>query len=542
VGPAVDSLIEQGRAALREGDAAAARDAFEAAVAEKECGVTLGGLAEALHMESDYSRPSRDMYERAYTAYRKEGDAIGAYGCARMIAFHHGGGQGDWALFHGWLQRAATLLEEIGGELERGRLELIRGQYGDATNEQRETHFREALRIGRAHRDPNLEFQALAYLGMHLVAQDRVDEGMPMLDEALAAVCAGEVTDSTVSDEILCFLLGACERTYDIARADQWMRAVNDLAERLHLRSMAALCRSHYGGVLTAAGRWVEAERVLLAAARGLQDYAGALTVHTAWRLAELRLNQGRLDEAREMLSSFEDNPDVAHTLASLHLARGEVALARDRLERALGQPANGGYGRLLALLVDVQLADADVAGATATTERLEAMARATPTDYLCANAALARGKVCLETSTGDPRACLSEALAAFSRAGLQVDLARTRLALARAVAGDRPEVARAEAAAALDAFKRLGAPRDIQAAAAAVASLQPTDREDGLTRREAEVFELLGQGLSNPEIADRLYISRKTAEHHVSRILAKLGLRGRAEAAAHAARRPTPK
>jgi DNA-binding CsgD family transcriptional regulator len=53
-----------------------------------------------------------------------------------------------------------------------------------------------------------------------------------------------------------------------------------------------------------------------------------------------------------------------------------------------------------------------------------------------------------------------------------------------------------------------------------------------GLTERELEVLALLEEGLRNAEIADRLVVSQKTVDHHVSAILAKLGVASRIEAA----------
>jgi DNA-binding CsgD family transcriptional regulator len=58
-----------------------------------------------------------------------------------------------------------------------------------------------------------------------------------------------------------------------------------------------------------------------------------------------------------------------------------------------------------------------------------------------------------------------------------------------------------------------------------------------GLTAREVEVVDLLAQGLRNPEIARRLFVSTKTVDHHVSSILAKLGVRSRAEVVREAVR-----
>ena len=94
----------------------------------------------------------------------------------------------------------------------------------------------------------------------------------------------------------------------------------------------------------------------------------------------------------------------------------------------------------------------------------------------------------------------------------------------------------------ALVAFDEIGAMRDADLAARLLRELGAAGRTgpkglERLTKREREILALLGQGLTNAEIAARLFISTRTAAHHVSNILAKLGVRNRSEAAAFAQR-----
>ena len=129
-----------------------------------------------------------------------------------------------------------------------------------------------------------------------------------------------------------------------------------------------------------------------------------------------------------------------------------------------------------------------------------------------------------------------------FAALDLSLEAARAQLELAQALASGAPDAAVAEARIALKTFERLGAARDADAAAELLRGLGTTGRAwpkryGTLTKRETEVVPLLAAGCSNAEIAERLYISPRTAEHHVASILSKLDLRSRAEAAAYAAR-----
>ena len=228
-------------------------------------------------------------------------------------------------------------------------------------------------------------------------------------------------------------------------------------------------------------------------------------------------------------------------------MARGDLALAGDlgRLCLESTPPSDPDCAPVLALLVDVQLARGDPPAAEETLDQLAVLAVNCEDDRTRAVAKLVRGTVRAARGDQQARADFQVALELFSELGLVLEAAQTRVALARALASPAPAAAANEARHALETFERLGATRDADAAAAVLRQLGAPARAfpkgyGPLTKRETEVLSLLAEGCSNAEIARRLFISPRTAEHHVARILAKLGLRNRAEAAAYALREQT--
>jgi DNA-binding CsgD family transcriptional regulator len=435
----------------------------------------------------------------------------------------------------------------------------------------------DAIRVAQAAGDRVIEGHARNSLGASLNGIGRMEDGLAELnrsrelaletctwyDVARAATNEGAALQTMARDEeaLAVSLEGA-----DVARAHGLDRACGLF---LRLNAVESLLRL---------GRWADADlqlgEVRAASADGICE----------WRLAELEsllaIGRGQLDLARDRAAKLEEllgpTEAVRDTLAIEHVQvvmaawSGDAHGALSRAQEALRRPVHG--SRLCNdAAIDVIL-DGLSAGASSVLRTTEPEARADELERLDEVGRALDDAMAFDRWGGaHPGAldALAPHIAAERARGIGRDDGATWLAVARLWDGygmrprsayarfrateafvrddDRPAATDAareafESATDIgwislrDAISSLARRARLDLGTAAGTAPSPADRF-GLTARELDVLALLGEGRTNRQIADALFISVKTASVHVSNILAKLGVANRGEAGATARR-----
>lgn len=335
-------------------------------------------------------------------------------------------------------------------------------------------------------------------------------------------------------------------RAAPIARATQWVRAGKQLAARHGIPYLDVECRAVFAAVQFATGNWPEAEELAGSAIALSEGHAPAYQAAGLATIALIRLAEGRVEEAERLVTGFDHTDACLPVIARLQLLHGRPAAARATLARRLEALGDAPFDSipLLELLGEAHLAEGDHAGACQRARQLIDLGGRTGCRLASARGERIQGRGLAPTIPDAARRAFDCALAIFTELTMPYEAARTRCAAAEAFQETARDMAILDARAALKGFEALGATGDADHAVALLRGLGEKAVRGGpkglplLTRREREVLALVGEGLSNPEIAERLFVSRKTVEHHVANVLSKLGVKTRAQAAAEAVRR----
>ena len=427
--------------ALGRGAWEEARSALEQALRADDSPEVLFGLGEALWWLGEILESAR-CCERAYVAFRRLPDPVGAANVALQLTFLYQDNLGNHAAAAGWAAHAARLIDEFDLEPMRGWVFLTRA-CGSQDPGQSETLARDARRLAAEVGDRDLELCALSEIGYALVEQGRVAEGVPLIDEAMAGALAGEGRLDTVVFTS-CQMIHACNRCADFERVVQWVRAADRFIERYGCPYLNATCRAHYGGVLFATGNWHDAEKELIAALELSEDALPVVRGEALTRLAELRLAQGRLEEAERLLAGFEDHEAAAPVQRRILLLRGNLSLAAATARRRLGVVGENRLesALLLELLGEVEIGQGQVEVAAERGRKLAELGGTLDCRVMLARGERLRGHALSDGGDAEAKGHLEAALSEFARLGMPFETARTRLLIAQALRELDPEVA----------------------------------------------------------------------------------------------------
>ena len=484
---------------------------------------------------------SAEAWERAHLQLLEQDEVTRAARCAFWLAFGLFN-SGEMARGGGWLARANRLLDEYGREcVEQGFL-LVPAAFqtmegGDPDSAR--SMFVQVAQLGERYGEPDLMTLGRLGQGRALTRMGRSDEGLALLDEAMIAVIAEEVSP-VVAGTVYCAVILVCQEVFDLRRAHEWTAALSAWCDaQPDMVPFRGQCLVHRSKIMQLHGEWTEAMEEARRACARLSDPPSQPAVGMAfYQQGELHRLRGEFAEAEEAyrLASMSGQ-DPYPGLALLRLTQRQVEAAGASIRRAMKE-ARGPVARakLLSPCVEIMLAGGDAKTARAAADELSAIADDFDAPMLQATAAGARGAVLLEE--GDAAAALPELRAACDgwqelHAPYELACARTLLARACHELGDR-DTADLEIRAARQVFHELGAGPD-QDRVAQLLSTAHHPVPGGLTAREIEVLAQVAKGRTNRRIAADLIVSEHTVRRHLQNIYAKLGISSRAAATAYA-------
>jgi DNA-binding CsgD family transcriptional regulator len=412
----------------------------------------------------------------------------------------------------------------------------------------------------------------LATLGIITAQRGHLDDGLAELQTAFTLACrtgnAEDIIRAAANRVYLLYRAGRLAEAVDVASAGR-----NAVAATGASPAMTSGIGNNAATALIASGRWAEADRLL---AELVAESATNFTRYLHLLQLELAVGRGDRERAADLAAVLRKSPDDPRLVGPLHACLAEQALNAGDLATASAEVTQG-----LEALSGAAVAEEEIrllaAGARLAADLASLPPAARPGDvpdgweHLAAGFAEKARLIVAEHGAGEPElAAFGATVAAEDARRLGRDTRETWRAVAEAwrAAGQPYQEACArlrEAAAAVKAGRREQAMRALAAcqdvarelravplltqagdlahrarlapgAARPVRSAEPGARFD-LTEREMEILGRLVKGDSNRQIARALFISDRTVAVHVSRILGKLGVRNRTEAATVGAR-----
>ncbi|HET7715705.1 MAG TPA: LuxR C-terminal-related transcriptional regulator [Bauldia sp.] len=497
-------------------------------------------LAEAAYLIGHVDEYLRAL-DRAYHGYLHRGECLRAARCAFWIGLCLLL-QGETGPATGWSGRARRLIERNGPDcVERGylRLPLAEQSLMAADSQAAYDTAVSAVEIGERFGEPDLIACARHLQGRSLILQGRVTEGLALLDEAMVAVVAGELSP-IMTGLIYCSVIDSCQQIYAFGRAREWTSALARwCADQPQLANFTGICRVRRAEILQLQGAWPDAIEEARLACGQFSEQAKHLVGAGFYQQAEVQRLRGDFEAAEEAYQAasgrgYEPQPG----LALLRLAQGRADIAAAAIRRVVASAKTDQLQRtrLLPAYVEIVLTMGAIEEAQSACRELDELARTYDTEVLRAIADQSRGAVKLvEGNAGAALELLRSAFHVWEQVEAPYPAARARelIGLACRALGDM-DGAGLELEAARVAFERLGAVPDLARVDALKKRSSPAQLH-GLTRRELQVLRLIAAGKTNKVIAAKLFVSQRTVDRHVSNLFGKLNVPSRTAATSYA-------